>query len=144
MSQFFKSGGQSIGSISFSTSPTNEYSGLISFRMDWFDLLAVQGTLESALQYYNSKASIFRHSAFFMVLLSHPYVTTEKATALTKLTFVGKVIFLLFNMLSRFVMAFLPKNKHLLISWLQSPSARILEPKNTVCHCFHCFPIYLL
>ena len=144
MSQFFKSGGQSIGSISFSTSPTNEYSGLISFRMDWFDLLAVQGTLESALQYYNSKASIFRHSAFFMVLLSHPYVTTEKATALTKLTFVGKVIFLLFNMLSRFVMAFLPKNKHLLISWLQSPSARILEPKNIVCHCFHCFPIYLL
>ena len=143
MSQFFKSGGQSIGSISFSTSPTNEYSGLISFRMDWFDLLAVQGTLESALQYYNSKASIFRHSAFFMVLLSHPYVTTEKATALTKLTFVGKVIFLLFNMLSRFVMAFLPKNKHLLISWLQSPSARILEPKIIISHCFHCFPINL-
>ena len=96
---------------SFSISPSNEYSGLISFRMDWFDLLAVQGTLESALQYYNSKASIFRHSAFFMVLLSHPYVTTEKATALTKLTFVGKVIFLLFNMLSRLVITFLPRSK---------------------------------
>jgi len=144
MSQFFKSGGQSIGSISFSTSPTNEYSGLISFRMDWFDLLAVQRTLESPLQYHNSKASIFRHSAFFMVLLWHPYVTTEKATALTKLTFVGKVISPLFNMLFRLVMAFLPRSKHLLISWLQSPSARILEPKNIVCHCFHCFPIYLL
>ena len=128
--------------LQLSISPSNEYSGFISFRMDWFDLLAVQGTLESALQYYNSKASIFRHSAFFMVLLSHPYVTTEKATALTKLTFVGKVIFLLFNMLSRLVIAFLLRSKWLLISWLQSPSAVILElkkRKSVTTSIFFCF-----
>ena len=116
-------------SFSFSISPSNEYSGLISFRIDWFDFLAVQGTLKSLLQHHNSKASVLRLSAFFMVQLSHPYMTTEKTVALTMYTFVGKVMALLFNMLSRFVIAFLPKSKHLLISWLQSPSAVILEPK---------------
>ena len=129
MSQFFTSGGQSIGVFSFSISPSNEYSGLISLRMDWLDLLAVQGTLKSRLQHYSSKASILRHSAFFIVQLSHPYMTTGKTIALTRRTFVGKVMSLLFNMLSRFVITFLPKSKHLLISWLQSPSAVILEPK---------------
>ena len=116
-------------SFSFSTSPSNEYSGLISFRMDWFDLLAVHGTLKSLLQHHNSKASILRHSGFFMVQHSHPYMTTGKAIALTRQTSVGKVISLLFNMLSRFVIAFLPRSKCLLISWLQSPCAMILEPK---------------
>ena len=116
-------------SFSFSISPSNEYSGLISFRMDWFDLLAVQGTLTSLLQHHTSKASILRHSAFFMVQLSHPYMITGKTISLTRWTFVGKVISLLFNMLSRFVIAFLPRSKCLLISWLQSPSAVILEPK---------------
>ena len=110
-------------------SPSNEYSGLISFRMDWLDLLTVQGTLKSFLQHHSSKASILQCSAFFMVQLSHPYVTTGKAIALTRWTFVGKVMSLLFNMFSRLVIAFLPKSKHLLISWLQSPSAVILEPK---------------
>ena len=112
---------------SFSISPSNEYSGLISFRMDWLDLLAVQGTLKSLLQHHSSKASTIWHSAFFMVQLSHPYMTTGKTIALTRQTFVGKVMSLLFNMLSRFVIAFLPRSKHLLISWLQSPSAVILE-----------------
>ena len=112
--------------ISFSTS--NEYSGLISFRINWLDLLAVQGTLKSLLQHHSSKASILWHSAFFMVQLSHPYMTTGKTIALTKWTFAGKVMSLLFNMLSRLVIAFLPRNKRLLISWLQSPSAVILEP----------------
>ena len=115
-------------SFSFSISPSNEYSGLISFRIDWLDLLAVQGTLKSLLQ-HNSKASVLQCSAFFMVQFSHPYMTTGKAIPFTKLTFVGKVMFLLFNMLSRLVIAFLPRSKCLLISWLQSPSAGILEPK---------------
>ena len=127
----------------FSISPSNEYSGLISFRMDQLDLLAVQGTLKSLLQHYNSKASILQCSAFFIVQLSHPYMTNRKAIALTRWTFVGKVMSLLFNMLSRLIIAFLPRSKHLLISWLQSPSAVILEPPTNVCHCFHCFPIYL-
>ena len=129
-------------SFSFSISPSNEYSGLISFRIDWFDLLAVQGTLKSLLQHHSSKPSILQPSAFFMVQLSHPYMTTGKAIALTRWTFVGKVIFLLFNMLSRLVIAFLPRSKRLLISWLHSPSAVILEP-NKVYHCFHYFSIYL-
>ena len=112
-------------SFSFSISPSKEYSGLISFRMDWLDLLAVQGTLKSLLQHHSSKASILWHSAFFMVQLSHPYMTTRKTIALTRWTFVGKVMSLLFNMLSRLVIAFLPRSKCLLISWLQSPSAVI-------------------
>ena len=116
-------------SFSFSISPSNEYSGLISFRMDWLDLLAVQGTLKSLLQHHSSKASILRRSAFFRVQLSHPYMTTGKMIALTRQTFVGKVMYLLFNMLSKLVIIFLPRSKHLLISWLQSPSAVILEPK---------------
>ena len=116
-------------SFSFSISPSNEYSGLISFRIDWFDLLAVQGTLKSLLQHHSSKALILQCSAFFMVQLSHPYMTTGKTIALTRQTFVSKVMSLLFNVLSRLVIAFLPRNKHLLISWLQSPSAVILEPK---------------
>ena len=114
-------------SFSFSISPFSEHSGLISFRTDWLDLLAVQGTLKSLLQYHSSKASILRHSAFFTVQLSHPYIATGKTIALTRWTFVGKVMSLLFNMLSRLV-AFLPRSKHHLISWLQSPSAVILEP----------------
>ena len=133
-------------SFSFSISPSNEYSGLISFRMDWLDLLAVQGTLKSLLQHHSSKASVLQCSAFFTAQLSHPYMTTGKTIALTRWTFVGKVIFLLINMLTKLVIAFLPRSKHLLISWLQSPSAVILElplPKNKVCHYFHCFPIYL-
>ena len=128
--------------FSFSISPSNEYSGLISFRMDWLDLLAVQGTLKSLLQHHSSKASIIRRSAFFMVQLSHPHMNTGKTITLTRQTFVGKVMSLLFNMLSRLVLAFLPRSKHLLISWLQLPSAVILECKK-VSHCFHCFSIYL-
>ena len=116
-------------SFSFSISPSNEHPGLISFRMDWLDLLAVQGTLESLLQHHSSKASIFRHSAFFTVQLSHPYMTTGKTIALTRRTFVGKVMSLLFNMLSKLVITFLPRSKRLLISWLLSPSTVILEPK---------------
>ena len=115
-------------SFSFSISLSNEYSGLISVRMDWFDLLAVQGTLKSLLQHHSSKASIIWSSAFFTVQLSHPYMTTGKTIALTSRTFVGKVMSLLLNMLSRLVITFLPRSKHLLISWLQSPSAVILEP----------------
>ena len=115
--------------FNFSISPPNEHPGLISFRMDWLDLLAVQGTLKSLLQHHSSKASIFQRSAFFTVQLSHPYMTTGKIIALTKRTFVGKVMSLLLNMLSRFVITFLPRSKCLLISWLQSPSAMILEPK---------------
>ena len=124
-------------SFSFSISPSSEYSGLISFMIEWFDLLAVQGTLKSLLQHHSSKASILQHSAFFIVQLSHPYMTTGKTTALIRWTFVGKVMSLLFNMLSRLVIA------SILISWLQSPSAVILDPKYKVCHCFHYFPIYL-
>jgi len=116
-------------SFNFTISPSSEYSGLISFRIDWFDLPAVQGTLKSFLQYHSLKASILRCSAFFMVQLSHPYMTTGKTTALTIWTFVGKVMSQLFNTLCRFVIAFLSKSKRLLISWLQSPSAEILEPK---------------
>ena len=131
-------------SFSFSISSSNEYSGLISFRMDGLDLLAVQGTLKSLLQHHSSKASILRCSAFFMVQLSHPYVITGKTIALTRQTFVGKVISLLFHMLSRLVITFLPRGKHLLISRLQSPSSVILKPpQHKVSHCFHCFPIYL-
>ena len=115
--------------FSFSISPSNEYSGLISFRIDCSDLLALQGTLKSLLQHHNSKASILRHSTFFMVQLSHPYMNTGKTTALTRWTFVSKVIPLLFNMLSKFVIALLPRSMRLLISWLQSSSAVILEPK---------------
>ena len=106
-------------------SPSSEYSGLISFRIGWFDLLAVQGTLKSLLQHHSSKVSILRHSAFFMVQLSHPYMTSGKTIALTRWTFVGKIMSLLFNMLSWWVIAFLPRSKHLLISWLQSPSTMI-------------------
>ena len=130
-------------SFSFSTSPSNEYSGLFSFRIDWCDLLAVQGTPKSLFQHHSSKSSIFQCSAFFMVQLSHPYMTTGKTIGLTIQTFVSKVMSLLFNKLSRFVITFLPRSKHLLISWLKSPSTVILEPKKIVCHHFHCFPIYL-
>ena len=115
-------------SFSFSISPSNEYSGLTSLRMVWLDLLVVQGTLKSLLQHHSSKASILWHSAFFIVQLSHPYMTTRKTIALTRWTFVGKVMSLLFNMKSRFVIAFFPRSKPLLNSWLQSPSAVILEP----------------
>ena len=116
-------------SFSFNISPSNEHSGLISFKKDWLDLLAVQGNLKSLLQHHSSKASILWHSAFFIVQLSHPYMTTGKTTALTRWTFVGKVISLLFNMLSWLLITFLPRSKCLLISWLQSPSAVILEPR---------------
>ena len=133
VSQFFASGSQSSG-----------VSGLISFRIDWLDLLEVQETLKSLLQHHSSKASILHHSAFFIVQLSHPYMTTGKTIALTKWIFAGKIMSLLFNMLSRLVITFLPRSKRLLISWQQSPSAVILEtPKIKSCHCFHCFPIYL-
>ena len=131
-------------SFSFSLSPSNEHPGLISFRIDWLDLLAVQGTLKSLLQHHSSKASIFQHSAIFTVQLSHPYMTTGKTIALTRWTFVGKVRSPLFNMLFMLVITFLPRNKHLLISWLQSPSEVILEPpKIKTDTVFHCFPIYL-
>ena len=116
-------------SFSFNISPSNEHPGLISFRMEWLDLLAVQGTLKSLLQHHNSKASILRCSAFFIVQHSHPYMTTGKTRPLTRQTFVDKVMSLLFNMLSRLVITFLPKSKHLLISWLWSPSAVILEQR---------------
>ena len=115
-------------SFSLSISPSKGHPGLISFRMDWLDLLEVQGTLKSLLQHHSSKASVLWHSAFFMIQLSHPYMTTGKTIALTRLTLVGKVMSLLFNMLSRLVITFLPRSKRLLISWLQSPSAMILEP----------------
>ena len=130
-------------SFSFNISPFSEYSGLISFRIDLFDLIAVQGTLKSLFQHHRSKASILQCSAFFIVQLSHPYMIIGKTIALTRWTFVGKVMSLLFNMLSRLVITFLPRSKCLLISWLQSPSAVILEPPK-FSHCFHCFPIYLL
>ena len=130
-------------SFSFNNKPSNEHPGLISFRMDWLDLLAVQGTLKSLLQHHSSKASILRCSGFFTVQLAHPYMTVGKTISLTRLTLVSKVISLLFNMLSRLVITFLPRSKRLLISWLQSPSAVILEPPKIVSHCFHCFPIYL-
>ena len=129
-------------SFSFSISPSNEHPGLISFRMNWLDLLAVQGTLKSLLQHHSAKASNLQRSAFFTVQLWHPYMTTGKTIALTRRTFVGKVMSLIFNMLSRLIIAYIPRSKCLLISWLQSPPALILEPpKNKVWHSFHCFPI---
>ena len=124
---------QKYWNFSFSISPSNEYSRLISFRMDWLDLLAVQGTLKSLLQHHSSKVSILQRSAFFTVQLSHPYMTTGKTIALTRWTFVGKVMSVLFNMLSRLVITFLSRSKRLLISWLQSPSAVILEPPKIKC-----------
>ena len=130
-------------SFSFSIIPSNEHPGLISFRMDWLDLLAVHGTLKSLLQQHSSKALILWRSAFFTVQLSHPYMTTGKTTALTIWTFVGKVMSLLFNVLSRLVTAFLLRSRHLLILWPQSLSAVILKPKKIKSVCFHCFPIYL-
>ena len=130
-------------SFSFSIIPSKEMPGLISFRMDWLDLLAAQGTLKSLLQHHSSKASILWCSAFFTVQLSHPYMTTGKTIALTRWTFVGKVMSLLFNMLCRLVITFLPRSKCLLISWLQSSSAVILEPLKIKSDSFHCFPIYL-
>ena len=129
MSQLLASGVQSIGASASASVLPIENSGLISFMTDWFDLLAVQGTVKSLPQPYNSEASTLQHSAFFMVQLSHPYMTTGKTIALTRQTFVGKVMSLLFNMLSRLVITFLPRSKRHLISWLQSPSAVILEPK---------------
>ena len=129
-------------SFSFSNSSSNEYSGLISFRMNWLDLLAIQGTLKSHLQHHSSKATILHHSVFFIVQLSHPYMTTGKTITLTRQTFVGKVMSLLLNMLLRLIITFLPRIKHHLISWLQPPSAVIMEPKNikfftvspSICH----------
>ena len=134
MSQLFTMRWPKYRSFSFSISPCNEHPGLISFRMDWLDLLAAQGTLKSLLQHHSSKASILRCSAFFIVQLSHPYMTTGKTIALTRWTFVGKVKSLLFNMLSMLAITFLPRSKHLLISWLQSPFAVILEltPKESL------------
>ena len=128
-------------SFSFSIIPSKEIPGLISFRMDWLDLLAVQRTLKSLLNHHISKASVLQLSVFFAVQLSHPYMTTGKTIALTVHILVSKVMSLLFNMLSRFVIAFLPRNKHLLISWLQSPSAVILEPKKKSLSLFPLFPI---
>ena len=130
MSRLFVSGGKSIWSFSFNISPSNEYSGLIFFRIDWFDLLTVQGTLKSLLQHHSS-----------MVSVSHPYMTTEKTIALTRQTFVGKVMSLLFNMLSRLVMAFLPRSKRLFMAAVTICSD-FRAQENKVCHCFHCFPIY--
>ena len=127
-------------SFSPSMSPSNEHPGLVSFRMDWLDLLALQGTCKSLLQHHNSKPSILQCSVFFTVQLSHPYIITGKTIALTRRTFVGKVMSLLFSMLSKLVITFLPKSKCLLNSWLQSPSEVILETKKRVSHCF---PIYL-
>ena len=129
MSQFFISGGQKYWRFSFSISPSNEYSGLISVTIDWLDLLAVQRTLNSLLQRHNSKASVVWHSIFLIVQLSHPYMTTGITITLTRRTFVSKVMSLLLNMLSRLVITFLPRGKHLLISWLPSPPAVILEPR---------------
>ena len=134
--------GPKYRSFSFNISPSNEHPGMISFSMDWLDLLEVQGTLKSLLQHHSSKASILLCSPFFIVQLSDPYMTTGKTIASTRQTFVGKVMSLLFNMLSRLVITSLPRSKHLLISWLGSLSAVTLETPNKVCHCFHCFPIY--
>ena len=130
-------------SFSFSISPSNEYSGLIFFRMDWLDLLAVQGTLKSLLQHHSSKASILWHSAFFMSHLSHPYMPTGKTIALSIQTFVSKVISLLFNMLSRLVITFISRTKCLNVTAAVTICSDFGAQKNKVCHCFHCFPIYL-
>ena len=132
-----------VWNFSLNISPSNEHPGLMSFRMDWLDHRAVQRTLNSLLQHHSSKASILWHSAFFIVQLSHPYMTKGKTVALTRWTFVDKVMSLLSNVLSRLVIIFLPRGKHHLISWLQSTSAVILEPRKIVSHCFHYFPIYL-
>ena len=130
-------------SFSFSISPSNEHPELISFRMDWLDLLAVQGTLKSLLKHRSSKASVLRCSAFYTVQLSHTYMTTGKTLALTRWTFIGKVMSLLFNMLSRLFITFLLRSKHRLISWLKSPSPVILEPPKIKSATVHCFLIYL-
>ena len=130
-------------SFSFSINPSNKYSGLISFRNDWLDLLAVQGTLKSLLQHHSSKASILLCSAFFIVQFSHPYMTTGKTIALTRWTFVGKVTSLLFNMLSRLVIVFFPRSKHLNFMAGVTICSDLVAQENKVCHCFHCFPIYL-
>ena len=132
---------QKYWSFSFNISPSKEHPGMISFRMDWLDLLSVQGTLKSLLRHHSWKASILLRSAFFIVQLSHPYMTTGKIIAMTRWTFVDKVMSLLFNMLSRLVVTLLPRNKCLLISWLQSEW--FWSPQNKVSHCFHCCPIYL-
>ena len=130
-------------SFSVSISPSNEYSELVSLKVDWFDLLAVQGTLRSILQLHSSKASILWCSAFFMVQLSHLYMTTGKTIALTIRTFVGKILSLLFNTLSRFIVAFLPRSNHFLISWLRSPSTDFWAQEEEICHYFNLFPFYL-
>ena len=130
-------------SFSFSISPSNEYAGLIFIRMDWLDLLAVQGTLKSLLQHHSSKASVLWHSAFFIVQLSHPYMTTGKTIALTRWTFVSKVMSLLFNMLSRLAITFLPRSKHINLMAAVTICSDFGAQKNKVWHCFHCFPIYL-
>ena len=129
--------------FSFSISPSNEYSGLISFRMDWLNLLVVQGTLKTPLQHHSSKASVLWCSAFFVVQLSHPYMTTGKTVALTRQNVVSKVVSLLFNILSWLVIAFLPRSKHLLIMAVVTICSDFESPQNKVSHCFHCFPIYL-
>ena len=144
MSQFFASGGQSIRVSASAISPSNEYSALISFKIDWFDLLAVQETLKSLLQHHSAKASILQCSAFFMVQFSHPYMTTGKTISLTILTFVDQVMSLIFYMVSMFVIALLPKHKHLLFSWLQSiVHSDCGAQENKICHCFHFSPFYL-
>ena len=142
MSQFFHQVAKVLESQPC-ISPSNDYSGLITFRMDWLDLLAVQGTFNSLLQHHSSKESILQCSVFLMVQLSHPYMTTGKTIALTRQNFVGKVMSLLSNMLSRLVIAFLPRNKCLLISRLPSICSDFGAPQNEVCHCFHCLSIYL-
>ena len=131
-------------SFSFSISPSSEYSGLISFRMDWLDLLAVQGTLKSLFQHHSSKASVLWHSAFFIIQLSHPYMTTGKTISLTRRTFVDKLMSLLFNMLSKMVITFLPMSKRLFFMAAVTICSDFRAQENKVCHCFHCFPIYLL
>ena len=143
MSQFVTTAGQSTGVSASTINPSNEYSGLICFRMDWMDQSpCCPGTLKSLLQHHSSKASILWHSVFFKVQLSHLYMTTGKTTALTRWTCVGKVMSLLFNKLPRLVITYLPKSKHLLISWLQSPSVVIFgAQENKICHCFHFFHI---
>ena len=142
MSQLFAWSGQSTGVSALASVLPNEYPGLISFKMYRLDLLAVQGTLKHLLQHHSSKASVLRCSAFFTLQLSHPYMTTGKTIALTRRTFVGKVMPWFFNMLSRLVITFLPRSKYVLISWLQSPCSDFEAQKDKVWHCFHCFPIY--
>ena len=143
MSQLFTSGGPNW-SFSFNISPSSEHPGLISFRMHWLYLLAVQGTLKSLLQHHSSKASVLQCSIFFIVQLSHPYMTTGKTISLIRWTFISKVMSLLFNTLTRFVIAFLPRSKCLLFSWLKSPSAVILGPRNMKSDSFHFFLNYML